>query len=130
MPARVVTGQESVAVSLNEVTTPGFTVFDIRGFWRARENWLLTAGVENVGDIQYGEHLDPISGIDTIGGLVFNQLGHVAKAGERLSLDSVDIKVRRVVRARIQELEEFTRRLREVEEFIRCNPQHPFRVQD
>lgn len=49
--------------------------------------------------------LDPISGIDTIGGLVFNQLGHVPKAGERLSLDSADIKVRRVVRARIQELE-------------------------
>ncbi len=49
--------------------------------------------------------LDPISGIDTIGGLVFNQLGHVPKAGERLSLETADIKVRRVVRARIQELE-------------------------
>lgn len=49
--------------------------------------------------------LDPISGIDTIGGLVFNQLGHVPKAGERLSLETVDIKVRRIVRARIQEVE-------------------------
>lgn len=49
--------------------------------------------------------LDPISGIDTIGGFVFNQLGHVPKAGERLSLETADIKVRRVVRARVQELE-------------------------
>ncbi|HEY1052104.1 MAG TPA: CNNM domain-containing protein [Prosthecobacter sp.] len=49
--------------------------------------------------------LDPISGIDTIGGFVFNQLGHVPKAGERLGLETCDIKVRRVVRARVQELE-------------------------
>lgn len=44
-------------------------------------------------------------GIDTIGGLVFTQIGHVPKAGERLSLPGADIKVRRVVRARIQELQ-------------------------
>jgi len=44
-------------------------------------------------------------GIDTIGGLVFNQLGHLPKAGERISLDSADLKVRRIVRARIQEVE-------------------------
>lgn len=49
--------------------------------------------------------LDPISGIDTIGGFVFNQLGHVPKAGERLNLETCDIKVRRMVRARVQELE-------------------------
>lgn len=44
-------------------------------------------------------------GIDTIGGLVFNQLGHVPKPGERISIENADIKVRRIVRARIQELE-------------------------
>jgi CBS domain containing-hemolysin-like protein len=44
-------------------------------------------------------------GIDTIGGLVFNQLGHVPKAGERITIGNAEIKVRRVVRARIQELE-------------------------
>ncbi len=44
-------------------------------------------------------------GIDTIGGLVFNQLGHVPKPGERISIDTTDIKVRRIVRARIQEVE-------------------------
>ncbi len=46
-----------------------------------------------------------VAGIDTIGGLVFNQLGHVPKPGERISIDTTDIKVRRVVRARIQEVE-------------------------
>jgi putative hemolysin len=46
-----------------------------------------------------------VSGIDTIGGLVFNQLGHVPKPGERINLDDADIKVRRIVRARIQEVE-------------------------
>jgi CBS domain containing-hemolysin-like protein len=46
-----------------------------------------------------------VSGIDTVGGLVFNQLGHVPKPGERISLDDADIKVRRIVRARIQEVE-------------------------
>ncbi|MFM7605359.1 MAG: CNNM domain-containing protein [Prosthecobacter sp.] len=44
-------------------------------------------------------------GIDTIGGLVFTHLGHVPKPGERFHLGGVDIKVRRVVRARIQEVE-------------------------
>jgi CBS domain containing-hemolysin-like protein len=45
------------------------------------------------------------SAIDTIGGLVFTHLGHIPKAGERLKIANADIKVRRVVRARIQELE-------------------------
>jgi CBS domain containing-hemolysin-like protein len=44
-------------------------------------------------------------GIDTIGGFVFNQLGHVPKPGERITVADAEIKVRRVVRARIQELE-------------------------
>lgn len=43
--------------------------------------------------------------IDTIGGLVFNQLGHVPKPGERIVINNAEIKVRRIVRARIQELE-------------------------
>jgi putative hemolysin len=51
-------------------------------------------------------HVDlQADGIDTIGGLVFNQLGHVPKPGERISIDTADIKVRRIVRARIQEVE-------------------------
>lgn len=47
----------------------------------------------------------PSGGLDSIGGLVFNQLGHVPKAGERIQMEAVEIKVRRVVRARVQQLE-------------------------
>jgi CBS domain containing-hemolysin-like protein len=47
----------------------------------------------------------PAGGIDTIGGFVFNQLGHVPKAGERIQVEGAEIKVRRVVRARIQQVE-------------------------
>lgn len=47
----------------------------------------------------------PAGGIDTIGGFVFNQLGHLPKAGERLQVEGAEIKVRRVVKARIQQVE-------------------------
>jgi CBS domain containing-hemolysin-like protein len=47
----------------------------------------------------------PAGGIDTIGGFVFNQLGHVPKAGERIQVEGGEFKVRRVVRARIQQVE-------------------------
>ena len=55
-------GQDSVATSLNELPTPGFTVFDIRSYWQVNDKLLLAAGVENFGDKLYREHLDPISG--------------------------------------------------------------------
>ncbi|HEY2783830.1 MAG TPA: TonB-dependent receptor [Fimbriiglobus sp.] len=60
--ARMVAGQNSVATSLGEQPTPGFTTFDVRGFWQASDRLLLTAGVENIGDRLYREHLDPIAG--------------------------------------------------------------------
>ena len=44
-------------------------------------------------------------GIDTIGGLVFTQLGHLPKPGERISVDGIEIKVRRVSRSRVQQVE-------------------------
>ncbi len=44
-------------------------------------------------------------GLDTIGGLVFNHLGHLPKQGERVHLEDADLKVRRVVRARVQQVE-------------------------
>jgi putative hemolysin len=47
----------------------------------------------------------PAGGIDTIGGFVFNQIGHVPKAGERIKVEGGEFKVRRVVRARIQQVE-------------------------
>ncbi len=61
LSTRIVSGQNSVASSLGELATPGFTTVDLRGFWQARENLLFTAGVENIGDRLYREHLDPIS---------------------------------------------------------------------
>lgn len=45
------------------------------------------------------------AGLDTIGGFVFNQLGHLPKPGERVHLEDADLKVRRVVRARVQQVE-------------------------
>ncbi len=44
-------------------------------------------------------------GIDTIGGLVFTHLGYLPKQGERTKLQGLDIKVRRVSRRRIQQVE-------------------------
>lgn len=44
-------------------------------------------------------------GIDTIGGLIFTHLGHLPKAGERAALDGMEVKVRRVSRRRIQQVE-------------------------
>ncbi len=56
-------------------------------------------------EVNFDEGSIGAGAIDTIGGFVFNLLGHVPKAGERISIGGVDIKVRRVVRARILELE-------------------------
>lgn len=56
--ARVVAGQQRVATSLLESPTSGFTTFDLRGRWQASQSLLLLAGVENLADKQYREHLD------------------------------------------------------------------------
>jgi outer membrane receptor protein involved in Fe transport len=60
--ARSVMGQNNVATSLNEFTTPGFTVFDLRSYWMVNDRLLVSTGVENFGNKLYREHLDPISG--------------------------------------------------------------------
>ena len=44
-------------------------------------------------------------GIDTIGGFVFNHLGYLPKPGERVQMEGFEIKVRRVSRHRIQQVE-------------------------
>jgi len=44
------------------------------------------------------------SGIDTIGGYVFNQLGRVPEVGTKLETPRLKITVRRVNRRRIEEL--------------------------
>jgi len=56
--ARIVDNQDRVASSIVELATPGFTTYDIRGFWRACDNLTLISGVENLTDKFYREHLD------------------------------------------------------------------------
>jgi outer membrane receptor protein involved in Fe transport len=56
--ARVVAAQDRVAASLLESPTPGFTVYDLRAYWRPRDRWLLVGGVENLTNKLYREHLD------------------------------------------------------------------------
>lgn len=46
----------------NELPTAGFTVVDIRGYWAITKNCLATAGIENLFDRFYREHLDYRSG--------------------------------------------------------------------
>jgi outer membrane receptor protein involved in Fe transport len=60
--ARWVENQDRVATSLGEVTSAGFTVWNLRAYWQAREGILLTAGVENLFDKYYREHLDLLTG--------------------------------------------------------------------
>jgi CBS domain containing-hemolysin-like protein len=49
--------------------------------------------------------LEAEGGIDTLGGYILNQLDHIPKPGERLQIPGADLKVRRAVRARIQQVE-------------------------
>jgi outer membrane receptor protein involved in Fe transport len=56
--ARMVDEQERVAYSLFERRTPGYTVWNLRAHWWATERLLMTAGVDNLFDRFYREHLD------------------------------------------------------------------------
>jgi iron complex outermembrane recepter protein len=58
LAARVVAAQRRIATSLLEVPTPGFTVWDVRGYWRVTDCLLTTAGIENFTDKNYREHLN------------------------------------------------------------------------
>ena len=55
---RIVARQDRVAASLNEQVTPGFTTYDLRAFWLPRPYLTLSAGIENLTDVFYREHLD------------------------------------------------------------------------
>ena len=60
--ARVVDDQGRVAQTLFESPASGFTIWDVRAYWRVRPNMLLIGGVENLGDKFYREHLDSLAG--------------------------------------------------------------------
>ena len=63
--AQMVAGQHLVASSLDELPTPGYTIYNIRSYWNVTQAVMLTAGVENLGDKFYRSHLDPRSGSPT-----------------------------------------------------------------
>lgn len=71
LSGRFVASQHRVASSLDEQVTSGFAVYDVRSFWQARQGLLLTAGVENVFDRNYREHLDLRTGQNLGGPGVF-----------------------------------------------------------
>jgi outer membrane receptor protein involved in Fe transport len=57
---------------LGEFATPGFTTYDLRGFYRFSETLLLTGGVENLTDKLYFEHFDYRLGVgDKSGGQLY-----------------------------------------------------------
>jgi iron complex outermembrane receptor protein len=47
-----------VGVAPVELLTPGFTVYNIRGYYNLTNNFNVVAGIDNVFDKQYLEHLD------------------------------------------------------------------------
>ena len=65
LEARLVAEQTRVATSLFEQQTPGFEVFNIRGFWRPNDCLTLIGGIENFTNRFYREHLDYRPGLQT-----------------------------------------------------------------
>lgn len=63
LSARMVDNQDRFASSLLERSTPGFTTYDIRGFFKLADNWTFTTGIENFTDKYYREHLDYRAGL-------------------------------------------------------------------
>ncbi|WP_372719581.1 TonB-dependent receptor [Novipirellula sp.] len=59
--ARIVDNQDRVASTLQEIETPGFTVYDIRSYRRFGD-LLVTSGFENLTNKFYREHIDYRSG--------------------------------------------------------------------
>ena len=61
---RIVAGQDRVSESLGNVVgrdlgpSPGFAVFSVNGGWRFSERVQLTAGIDNLFDRTYSEHLN------------------------------------------------------------------------
>lgn len=60
--AHLVDQQDRVAASLSEMSTPGYAIWNVRGYWRPFTDLTVTAGVENLGDRYYRTHLDYRSG--------------------------------------------------------------------
>ena len=55
--ARLVATQNQVSTHLAEPSTPGFTTFDLRGYWQFNKHLKLNGGIENLTNKNYLEHL-------------------------------------------------------------------------
>jgi CBS domain containing-hemolysin-like protein len=70
------------------------------------QNRYLVAGGTRLDEIERDLEMSfDADGVDTIGGLVMNHFGYPPKPGEKLTIGSLDIKVKRTTRARVQQLE-------------------------
>ena len=54
---------DRVATSLFEQPTAGFTIWNLRGFWKPYDDFTIIAGVLNFTNKYYREHLDYRSGL-------------------------------------------------------------------
>ncbi len=63
LSARMVARQNRIAVTLEEVATPGFTTLDLRSFKRLLGRSMWTGGIENMTNRFYREHLDYRTGL-------------------------------------------------------------------
>jgi len=61
--ARIVDNQDRIATSLLEIETPGFATYDNRSYWHLTNQLTFYAGVENLTNKFYREHLDYLSGL-------------------------------------------------------------------
>ena len=54
---RHVTPQNRVSTEFGESSSPGFTTLNVEGSYRLASNWKLQAGVHNLTNVSYAEHL-------------------------------------------------------------------------
>jgi CBS domain containing-hemolysin-like protein len=65
---------------------------------------VIVSGRTRLDDLEeLGFHLEE-EGLDTIGGLIFNRLGYLPKAGTHVQIDDVSLTVRRSSRKRVEEV--------------------------
>ena len=98
----IITTTDIVEEILSDAAPRGETELYIEPLDRGR---FLVSGNARLDDLS--EHLGfelEAEGIDTIGGLVFNQLGYLPPSGTRLELPRLDITVRKTGRKRIEEV--------------------------
>lgn len=78
----------------------------VSGIQLIGQNRYLVAGSTRLDELEHDLEVSfDAEGVDTIGGLVMNHFGYPPKPGEKLTIGTLDIKVKRTTRARVQQLE-------------------------